>query len=560
MNLKSRRFWMNATVVASLLAGFAVVGNAAQQARVSVETGVRPLGMTTAGGDGGEQVTAIDLAASADVSGPFVGEEVKAVSMDLALTDLPQDGFTADQRVQRSEPLGPIDPSASFSSKTDPVAQTRFGRISIPAPINTFAGLDLTNWGAGWPPDTHGAVGPNHYIQAVNSSVAIYDKATGSRLAAFKLDAFFPAGNACDTNNQGDPIVLFDQWSGRFMVTDFNWASTNGPFYECIAVAKTSDPVNGGWWSYAVQVSSSNMGDYPKFGAWHDGIYMGANMFKRARTYAEARVWAFNRADLISGAPLRSVSFSLGSSQFSVFPANAGIATALPAAGTPAFFFSNYGTTTALKVWKMTTNWTTPSASTISAVINVPVASYTKPSSKVPQLGSTVTLDTLGDRIMSAPEYVNIGGTPAIWVNHTVVSGSATGIRWYELRNLSGTPSVYQQGTYQPDSNYRWMGSLAVDKQGNMAVGYSVSSSSMYPAIRYAGRLTTDTLGALGQGEATLYAGTGAQTSYSRWGDYATMTVDPNDGCTFWYSTEFYSATGTNWQTRIGSFKFAGCN
>jgi hypothetical protein len=129
-----------------------------------------------------------------------------------------------------------------------------------------------------------------------------------------------------------------------------------------------------------------------------------------------------------------------------------------------------------------------------------------------------------------------------------------------EIRNMAGTPSVYQQGTFSPDSNYRWMPSLGVDKQGNMAVGYSVSSSAMYPAIRYAGRLAGDPLNQLSQGEASLIAGTGAQSGgYNRWGDYASMTIDPTDGCTFWFTTEYYVTTGNNWQTRIGSFKYPGC-
>jgi hypothetical protein len=180
----------------------------------------------------------------------------------------------------------------------------------------------------------------------------------------------------------------------------------------------------------------------------------------------------------------------------------------------------------------------------------------------VPQLGSSETLDTLGDRLMTWLQYRNINGVQSLWVSRTVVAGSSTGVRWMEVRNMSATPSVYQQGTYAPDSNYRWMPSLAVDKAGNMAIGYSVSSSSMYPAIRYAGRLVTDTLGTLGQTETTLIAGTGAQNynNYQRWGDYSSMSVDPVDDCTFWYTTEYYETTGGNWQTRIGSFQYPSCS
>ena len=168
-------------------------------------------------------------------------------------------------------------------------------------------------------------------------------------------------------------------------------------------------------------------------------------------------------------------------------------------------------------------------------------------------------MDTLGDRLMMQLQYRNIGGTESLWVNHTVSTGGMMGIRWYGLRTPKTTPVIYQQGTYQPDATYRWMGSLAVDKQGNMAIGYSASSLSMYPAIRYAGRLTGDPLGQLTQGENTLIAGTGSQTSSDRWGDYSAMSVDPLDDCTFWYTTEYYTTTGTSWQTRIGSFKFAEC-
>jgi hypothetical protein len=157
-------------------------------------------------------------------------------------------------------------------------------------------------------------------------------------------------------------------------------------------------------------------------------------------------------------------------------------------------------------------------------------------------------------------QYRNINNTPALWVTHAALSNSVAAIRWYEIRGLTGTPSVYQSGTFQPDANHRWMGSIAADKMGNAAVGYSVSSTSMYPAVRYAGRLVTDALGSLAQGEATMKAGTGSQSGgYNRWGDYSAMVIDPTDGCTFWYTTEYYITTGSNWQTWIGWFKFPGC-
>jgi hypothetical protein len=158
---------------------------------------------------------------------------------------------------------------------------------------------------------------------------------------------------------------------------------------------------------------------------------------------------------------------------------------------------------------------------------------------------------------MYPANYVNFGSYASVYLNHVAESNSKRVPRWYEIRiNGSGTSSIYQQSTYDPDSTHRWMGSIAGDKYGNIALGYSASSSSIKPAIRYSGRLSTDTLNTLGQGEATLIAGTGHQTTYTRWGDYSHLTLDP-DGETVWYTTEYYSSSGTNWQTRIGSFKFS---
>jgi hypothetical protein len=520
----------------------------------------RMLGME----NGEQEVARLDGPPTDEISAPIFETHGKGVPFDKDLRDLPQTG-PKDKKPAR-EMGSPFDPSASVI-QPDGALQTDYSStLAMPAPSNGsgFAGLDLQNWGGGWPPDTHGAVGPNHYIQAVNTSVGIYDKASGSRLAAFTFNNFMggTAGSACDAYNQGDPIVLYDHYSGRFIVTDFAWKSTRGPFYECIAVSKTADPVSGGWWFYQVEVSTNELGDYPKLGVWPDGIYMGASMFKAARTYSGAKVWVFNRDDLISGAALRSVSFKLGTSYFSVFPSTTAPFGGDPAAGTPNYFFSDYGVTNSVRMWKFTTNWTTPTSSTFTGPTSIATAAYSKPSTRVPQKSSTETLDMLGDRLMSNFEYRNLNGFESLWLTRTVTSSPSTGIRWMEIRNMSGTPSVFQQGTFDPttDSHYRWMPSLSVDKQGNMAVGYSVSSSTMFPAIRYAGRLVSDAAGTLGQGEASLIEGTGSQSGgYNRWGDYASMTIDPVDGCTFWFTTEYYATTGSNWQTRIGSFKFPGC-
>lgn len=540
--------------VVSVLAVLALVLLFVVVSRPAPDAVTAPAMFASAGDDatGSREAERIE-APTYDISAPIVGEPVKAASFDGSLLDLPQTGPESKQPMREMPQIGLAD---GGGDGFDPVAQTKDGPEVMPGTIANFKGLDLQNWGAGWPPDTHGDVGPNHYIQVVNTSIGIFNK-TGTRLAAFTFNTLFEGtGTPCDASNDGDPIALYDTISGRWILTDFAWSTTRGPFYECIAVSKTADPMSGGWWFYALQASSTDLHDYPKLGVWSDGIYMSANMFRRASTFRGVKVWALNRDDMISGAPLRNVAFTLGTAYASLLPADS--RGTVPTG--PEFFLSRSGTNT-LRLWKFTVNWTTPSSSTFTGPTNITVASYTTPTSRVPQLGSSETLDTLGDRLMSDLQYRSVNSVGALWAAHSVVSNGVTGIRWYELRNLTGTPSVHQSGTYQPDSSYRWMPSLAVDKQGNMAVGYSVSSSSMYPAIRYAGRLTTDTPGTLGQGEATLAVGTGAQSGgYNRWGDYASMSVDPVDDCTFWFTTEYYETTSNNWQTRIGSFRYPGCS
>jgi hypothetical protein len=533
---------------------FVTLGNTGSEFSYDIP---RMMGMDTGVG---EDIIQVKSPPTNFIKGPFVETHGKGVSMDKDLRDLPQTG-PARKRPMRE--MGQM-AAPALNGGPDPVLQTSTGlrTLSAPTALTSFKGLDLQTWGAGWPPDTHGDVGPNHYIQAVNTSIGIFDKATGSRLAAFTFNNFFVAAggsDVCATYNQGDPIVLYDQISGRWIITDFAFSSVSKPpYYECIAVSKTADPVSGGWWLYTLTADTLSLNDYPKLGIWNDGIYMSANLFKRGRTYAGVKVWALNRDDLTSGAALRSVAFTLGTTYFSLLPAN--LKGALAPTGTPEYFMSDYGSNTSMKLWKFTVNWTTPTSSTFTGPTSFTVASFTRPSTRVPQLNSTETLDTLGDRLMSWLQYRNINGVQSLWVSRTVVADTSMGVRWMEVRNMSTTPVVYQEGTYAPDANYRWMPSLAVDKFGNMAIGYSVSSSTMYPAIRYAGRLLTDSLGTLGQTEVSLIEGTGSQSGgYNRWGDYSSMSVDPVNDCTFWFTTEYYETTSNNWQTRIGSFQYPGC-
>ena len=427
-----------------------------------------------------------------------------------------------------------------------------------PAAATTVDGLDYTAWGTSWPADATGDVGPNDYVQAVNSSFAVFDKATRVARSRTTFNAFFAAAGQtgpCATANRGDPSVLYDSVSGRWVVADFAYASTAGPFYECIAVSKAGDPVTGGWWTYAFTTSATALHDYPRLSAWADGIYMTANMYTGGTTFTGAKVWALNRADLTSGAPLRTVSFQLSSSYANLLAANAKRND--PPAGTAEYLVS-LGTSTSLRVWRMAVNWSTPANSTLTGPTSVTVPTYTKASS-VPQ----PTGDTLGavsDRLMPRLQY-SAAAPASLWVNHSVALNSVAAPRWYRIDVSTSTPTLAQSGTFQPTTGlHRWMGSIAVDKLGDAAIAYSVSSASVFPGLRWAGRTAAATPGTFNVGEQVFLNGIGAQSGgANRWGDFSDLSVDPTDGCTFWYTGSYYGATGSAWSTRLGSFRFPTC-
>jgi hypothetical protein len=552
-----------------LVALVAVVAGAANAPDLSAQ---RPVQLALPSG-GSAQVLRPGRSTENAISGPIVSEPIYPVVRNIDVRELPQIGPTEKDHLLPELEMpgkGERKGAGNLPAFVDPVAQTAHGSEAMPAPLANFAGLDQANWGAGWPPDTNGDVGPVYYIQTVNTSIGIYTKTTGARAAAFTFDTFFTGtGTPCDNDNQGDPIVLYDPQADRWIITDFAWSNLqSGPYYECLAISQTGNPVTGGWYQYAFVANANYLDDYPKLGVWPDAYYMSVNLFDclnsgcSSATWQGVQVYAFNRAAMLAGQPLTAVSFNLSaaSNYGALLPSN--LRGTPPPAGSPNYFISAdqdwSGSNDVLHIWKFHVDWNTPNNSTFTGPTDLTTAAFTWPGGSVPaQSGSS--LDTLGDRVMMQLQYRNFSGVESLWVNHTVSSGGVTGIRWYEVRSPNSSPVIYQQSTYQPDSTYRWMGSLAVDAQGNMALGYSASSSSMYPAIRYVGRLATDPLNQLPQSETTLIAGTGSQTSYSRWGDYSAMSVDPVDDCTFWYTTEYYATTSTNWQTRIGSFKFPSC-
>ena len=508
-------------------------------------------------------------------------------TFDGDLRDLPHHRLLKSERPEREEPeLNPaIRPGLTPETQPE-IAPSAPITPSAPAPATSknFDGLDFANWGAGHPPDTNGDVGPTYYIQTVNTSIGIFRKSDGVRVAAFTFNDFMSQGhfgNLCDTNNFGDPVVLYDTFEDRWIITDFafqldgsgNVVNPPGAF-QCFAASKTGDPVSGGWNFYSIN-TTGGLGDYPKFGIWPDGLYMSANMFGYASgaPFQGPRVYAFNKAQMYAGAPsVQSVSFDAPVSDFTILPGNARLQTGTPPPGTPNYFLSTWQFLNALTVYKFHVDWNRTSLSTFTGP-DTPLAATSWPNAAVanaPSLGGN-SLDVLQIRAMMQNQYTNFGGVESLWATHTVRRANTTGFaapRWYQVNVTGGTvaANLPQAATWDPDGAnvlHRFMPSLAVDRAGNMALGYSTSSSTTKPAISYAGRLSTDPVNTLGQTEQLFIQGTGTQTgscggTCSRWGDYSAMTLDP-DGCTFWYTNEYYAVDGLNDLTRIGAFALPAC-
>jgi hypothetical protein len=322
-----------------------------------------------------------------------------------------------------------------------------------------------------------------------------------------------------------------------------------------VAVSTTSD-ATGTYNRYAFSFGDSDYSDYPKLGVWPDAYYMSFNVFLDGSNFIGANACALDRNAMIAGNNATIICFQQESSVASLLPSDMD-GTITPAAGEPAFFM-NFGKNV-LQLWAFHVDFTTPANSTFTGPTVLPVANFAAKCfrSCVAQPGTTQLLDALGDRPMYRLAYRQFpNGVESLVFNHSI----STGVRWYEVRSPNGTPTVFQQGTFSPDPNTRWIGSIAMDQSGDMALGYSVSSKSVYPSIYFTGRVAADTLGSM-EGEQLIISGSGSQTGgQDRWGDYSAMTVDPADDCTFWYTQEYIPSTGSfNWNTRIANFIFPNC-
>ena len=458
----------------------------------------------------------------------------------------------------------PLPPGMSGAAAVQDMVRQQTVAAATPTTSLNFEGLGNAQYGFtvnSAPPDTNGVVGATQYFQLVNSSFAIFNKSTGALVtgptATNTLWSGF--GGGCQTNNDGDGIALYDKLANRWVISQFSVSTT--PFLQCVAVSTTSD-ATGTYSRYSFQYS--NFDDYPKMGVWPDGYYVTFNMFN-GNTFVGADSCAYNRAAMLAGTAATQVCFQQGSGVGGLLPSDMDGLTA-PPTGSPNYQI--YYGTNSLQLYKFHVDFTTPANSTYTGPTNIPVSAFSPlcaGGTCVVQPSGGNQLDSLADRLMFRLAYRNLGSHESLVVNHSIVSGSSGGVRWYEIQNPSGTPVVAQQSTFAPDASYRWMGSMAMDQAGDIALGYSVSSSSLDTTVRYTGRLATDPVNTMGT-EVTAVTGGGVQNGstsngpLSRWGDYSAMTVDPVDDCTFWYTQEYIKTTGSfNWSTRISSFKFPGC-
>jgi hypothetical protein len=474
---------------------------------------------------------------------------------------------------------------------------------AIPSPLLTFEGLsNQDNFNIfGFrvnPPDPNGEIGPNHYVEMINLVFGVYDRAGNLLLGPVDTGSLWADFAIPDcTDPSGDPIVIYDQLRDRWLLTQF---TTRGPeFFNCVAISTSGDPT-GSYFRYAFS-TGVNFPDYPKYGNWKKSYVITTREFGPTVEYGIG-VYALEKNKMIAGNPnARMVGFFIDGN----VPANLPLVgdgllpadidgtkqpkedAAIPLVGTQDDGAGYGATFDALNIWDLKIKWKATPEASLTLATQLPTAPFDSifpcgPDSRdcLPQPGITDPaqyLDILSyrQRPTFRLAYRNFKDYEALVTNQSVEAlPGVAGVRWYEIRRTGGSYSLYQQGTYAPnDGVHRWMGSIAQDKHGNMALGYSVVNGiDVFPGIRYTGRLAGDPLGEMTLGEGTIIDGTGVQTTTnSRWGDYTDITVDPTDDSTFWYVNEYYEVSGlplptptpplpppgttAPWQTRIGSFK-----
>jgi len=446
------------------------------------------------------------------------------------------------------------DSSITFPFVKDPIRQSFFGQIQTDTTIQNYEGVGMSGF---LPPDTDGDVGPNNYFQVVNIRYAIYDK-NGNKLIGPSNNSSIFTGLP-NNSNDGDAVVLYDQKADRWLFSQFSLPNyPNPPCYQMVAISQTGDPT-GSWYRYQFTFSY-DIDDYPKISVWRDGYYMSIRGFNGGTQHN--MIVAMDRTNMIAGSPTASM-VMLPIPAEGNLPADCD--SDFPPDGTPCpVCYLTNGSSAAIHLFDFHVDWDSTANSTLTLNTTIPIAPFSSwgwTQHDIPQKGTSMKVDAFSRKfIMFRMPFRKFSDHWSMLLNTTVqLSGPGSGIRWMEVRNTGSGWSLYQEGTYAPDENYRWMGSIAMDSIGNVALGYSISSSSLYPSIRYTGRMSSDPLGVMTIAERGIINGGGSQTdNRGRWGDYSAMVADPTVFGKFWYTQEYYSTTSSaNWKTRIASFSFA---
>ncbi|MEO7431992.1 MAG: hypothetical protein ABIR62_08195 [Dokdonella sp.] len=451
-----------------------------------------------------------------------------------------------------------------------------------PAAVDAFTTPLVNIVGQGntgvFPPDPSGDVGGGFFVQAINGSggalFEIYNTATGSVAAGpFNMDGL-GSGGAC-ASGLGDGVVVFDQLAQRWLFTEFANVGNN----LCVYLSATDNPVTTTWTRYVFTTPS--FPDYPKYGVWPDAYYVGANEGPAVYALDRTKMLAAQAATL-----QRKTVPALGGLGFQMVVPGSVSGSTPPPAGAPGIFGrdnddernnpgSNDPTKDFIELFAMHVDFTTPASTTLTGPIRVDEAEFdsefnvTSGFGAIHQPNTSQTLDPLLEVLMYPLYYRNFGDHESLIGNHVtqIATGNIAGVRWFELRRTGGsggTWSMYQQGTFAPTDAggqiSRWMAAIGMDQSGNIALAYSVARATpaVFPGLSYTGRLATDPLGVMTQSETSLVAGLSSQTQADRWGDYHQMGVDPADGCTFWFTGEYMTAS-SQWTTRVSSFKFDNC-
>lgn len=447
----------------------------------------------------------------------------------------------------------------------DTVAQdetTYLPQVGITRVAN-FDGVN-GNQGGAIPPDTNGSVGLNQYVEITNFDYEVFDKSGNTLLAPTRIHNIWSGfGGQCGTQDGGDPIVLWDKMTQRWLVEQLEYFTTNE---VCVAVSTTSD-ATGSYNRYSFPFGNS-LPDYPKIGVWPDAYYLSVNSFG----IGSGEPCAMDRTAMLAGQTATIQCFTPNPVNSSFLPSDFD-GTTPPPSGAPNHFLELGNNTSSLIYYDFHVDFSNSANSTFTGPNTITVPTFALAcggGACVQQPNGGSFLDTLGDRLMYRLAYRNFGDHESLVVAHSVSpkSGatSTAATRWYELRATppGGTFGLFQSGTFQNKLNNVWMASVAMDKAGNLALGASFdNATTIDPSVLFAVRTPSDPKGML---EAPVIAvkGSAVQSGSDRWGDYSSMSVDPTDDCTFWYTQEYYNqanggAKSTDWSTHVAAFKIAGC-